>query len=138
MAVTIQMRRDTAAAWTSANPTLAQGELGLETDTTYYKIGNGSTAWNSLAYGAYNGTIPSNTITSAMIIDGTIVNADINASAAIAYSKLSLGTSIAASDLAANAVTTAKILDNNVTVAKLSLDIQPDGDQSIIAGQIFS
>jgi len=138
MAVTIQMRRDTAAAWTSANPTLAQGELGLETDTTYYKIGNGSTAWNSLAYGAYNGTIPSNTVTSAMIIDGTIVNADINASAAIAYSKLSLGTSIAASDLAANAVTTAKILDNNVTVAKLSLDIQPDGDQSIIAGQIFS
>jgi len=138
MAVTIQMRRDTAAAWTSANPTLAQGELGLETDTTYYKIGNGSTAWNSLAYGAYNGTIPSNTVTSAMIVDGTIVNADINASAAIAYSKLSLGTSIAASDLAANAVTTAKILDNNVTVAKLSLDIQPDGDQSIIAGQIFS
>ena len=138
MAVTIQMRRDTAAAWTSANPTLAQGELGLETDTTYYKIGNGSTAWNSLAYGAYNGVIPSNTVTSAMIVDGTIVNADINASAAIAYSKLSLGTSIAASDLAANAVTTAKILDNNVTVAKLSLDIQPDGDQSIIAGQIFS
>ena len=73
-----------------------------------------------------------------MIVDGTIVNADINASAAIAYSKLNLGTSIAASDLAANAVTTAKILDNNVTVAKLSLDIQPDGDQSIIAGQIFS
>lgn len=138
MAVTIQMRRDTAAAWTSANPTLAQGEMGLETDTTYYKIGNGSTAWNSLAYGAYNGTIPSNAVTSAMIVDGTIVNADINASAAIAYSKLSLGTSIAASDLAANAVTTTKILDNNVTVAKLSLDIQPDGDQSIIAGQIFS
>ena len=148
MAVTIQMRRDTAAAWTSANPTLAQGELGLETDTTYYKIGNGSTAWTSLAYGSIQGAIPSSTVTSAMIVDGTIVNADINASAAIAYSKLSLGTSIAASDLAANAVTTAKILDanvttakildNNVTVAKLSLDIQPDGDQSIIAGQIFS
>ena len=158
MAVTIQFRRDTAAAWTSANPTLAQGELGLETDTTYYKIGNGSTAWNSLAYGSIQGAIPSNTVTSAMIVDGAIVNADINASAAIAYSKLSLGTSIAASDLAANAVTTAKILDanvtaakldsnavttakildNNVTVAKLSLDIQPDGDQSIIAGQIFS
>ncbi len=138
MAVTIQMRRDTAAAWTSANPTLAQGELGLETDTTYYKIGNGSTAWTSLAYGSIQGAIPSSTVTSSMIVDGTIVNADINASAAIAYSKLNLGTSIAASDLAANAVTTAKILDNNVTVAKLSLDIQPDGDQSIIAGQIFS
>ena len=120
MAVSIQLRRDTAAAWTSANPTLAQGELGLETDTTYYKIGNGSTAWNSLAYGAYNGAISNGTITSAMIVDGTIVNADINASAAIAYSKLNLGTSIAASDLAANAVTTAKILDENVTAAKLA------------------
>ena len=55
MAVQIQFRRDTAAAWTAANPTLAAGELGLETDTSYYKIGNGSTAWNSLAYGGIQG-----------------------------------------------------------------------------------
>jgi len=48
---TIQFRRDTAANWTSADPTLAQGELGLETDTGKYKIGDGSTAWTSLAYG---------------------------------------------------------------------------------------
>lgn len=41
MAVQIQFRRDTAAAWTAANPTLAAGELGLETDTSFYKIGNG-------------------------------------------------------------------------------------------------
>jgi len=47
---TIQLRRGTAAAWTSANPTLAAGEPGFETDTLYFKIGNGSTAWNSLAY----------------------------------------------------------------------------------------
>ena len=52
MATQIQLRRDTAANWTSANPTLAAGELGLETDTTYYKIGTGSTAWTSLAYSA--------------------------------------------------------------------------------------
>lgn len=50
MAVTIQFRRDTAAAWTSENPTLAEGELGLETDTLLYKIGDGTTAWNALAY----------------------------------------------------------------------------------------
>jgi hypothetical protein len=50
MSVTIQFRRDTAANWTSANPTLAQGEFGYETDTLKYKIGTGSTAWNSLAY----------------------------------------------------------------------------------------
>jgi hypothetical protein len=50
MPVQIQFRRDTAANWTSANPTLAIGEIGLETDTTKWKLGNGSTAWNSLAY----------------------------------------------------------------------------------------
>lgn len=46
----IQVRRGTAAQWTSANPTLAAGEWGYETDTAKVKIGNGSTAWNSLGY----------------------------------------------------------------------------------------
>ena len=50
MATQIQFRRDTAANWTSNNPTLSQGEVGLETDTSSYKIGDGSTAWNSLTY----------------------------------------------------------------------------------------
>jgi len=50
MADLIQIRRDTAANWTSANPILAQGELGAETDTDKIKIGDGTTAWSSLAY----------------------------------------------------------------------------------------
>ena len=50
MADRIQIRRDTAANWTSANPTLTQGELGVETDTQKLKIGDGSTAWTSLSY----------------------------------------------------------------------------------------
>ena len=50
MADVIQIRRDTASAWTSANPTLASGELGLETDTGKLKVGDASTAWTSLAY----------------------------------------------------------------------------------------
>ena len=46
----MQQRRDTAAGWTSANPTLLNGgELGYEKDTKF-KIGDGSTAWNSLGY----------------------------------------------------------------------------------------
>lgn len=48
----IQTRRGTAASWTSTNPTLAAGEFGYETDTGKFKIGNGSTAWASLAYTA--------------------------------------------------------------------------------------
>jgi hypothetical protein len=46
----IQIRRDTASNWTSTNPTLASGEIGFETNTNKLKIGNGSTAWTSLAY----------------------------------------------------------------------------------------
>ena len=46
----LQQRRDTAANWTSNNPTLAAGEIGYETDTARFKIGNGTTAWISLAY----------------------------------------------------------------------------------------
>jgi hypothetical protein len=46
----IQFRKGTASAWTSANPILASGELGFETDTGRIKIGNGSTAWTSLTY----------------------------------------------------------------------------------------
>jgi hypothetical protein len=48
----IQTRRGTAATWTSTNPTLAAGEFGYESDTGKFKIGNGSTAWASLAYTA--------------------------------------------------------------------------------------
>lgn len=59
-------------------------------------------------------------VTSAKIANGAIVNEDINASAAIAYSKLSLSNSIVAGDLTSNAVTTAKITDANVTNAKLN------------------
>ena len=57
MSTKIQFRRDTSANWTSANPVLDQGELGLETNTGKYKIGNGSTAWNSLSYGSLSGAV---------------------------------------------------------------------------------
>ncbi len=47
---TIQVRRGTSAQATSDNPTLAQGEIGFETDTGKFKIGDGATAWTALAY----------------------------------------------------------------------------------------
>ena len=50
----IQVRRDTAAAWTSANTTLASGEIGFETDTHKFKIGSGL-AWTLLEYAAARG-----------------------------------------------------------------------------------
>jgi Major tropism determinant N-terminal domain/Collagen triple helix repeat (20 copies)/Phage tail repeat like len=55
MASKIQLRRDLAAVWTSVNPILADGEIGIETDTAKYKLGNGTSAWNALAYKGLNG-----------------------------------------------------------------------------------
>ena len=75
-----KQRRDTAANWTSADPTLLAGEIGIESDTGYWKVGDGTTAWTSLAYIA--GTQ----------LSYPIVNADISATAEIAVSKLADGT----------------------------------------------
>ena len=68
----IQIRRGTAAQWTSANPTLASGEFGYETDTGKFKIGDGSTAWNSLSYKAA-GTVTS--ITAGTGLSGGTITA---------------------------------------------------------------
>ncbi len=53
--IQFQFRRGTAAEWAAANTTLASGEMGIETDTSQFKVGNGSTAWNSLSYGGIAG-----------------------------------------------------------------------------------
>ena len=75
--VQIQIRADTAANWASENPTLLANEIGRETDTGKIKIGDGTTAWTSLAYQPFG---------------ALIVNADIAANAEIAVSKLANGT----------------------------------------------
>lgn len=72
MATQIQLRRDTAANWTSTNPTLAQGELGIETDTRKIKIGDGTTAWNSLAYASGGGATGGGTDAWALEHENTI------------------------------------------------------------------
>lgn len=46
----IMTRIDTAARWTSINPVLLAGELGIESDTHRIKAGDGKTAWTSLPY----------------------------------------------------------------------------------------
>jgi Major tropism determinant N-terminal domain len=50
MATRMQQRRGTAAQWTAANPVLSAGEIGYETDTNKFKIGDGTTSWSSLKY----------------------------------------------------------------------------------------
>ena len=67
----IQLRRDTAANWTSVNPTLAAGEVGFETDTRLTKVGTGSATWTALPY------------TATSIADGSITTAKLASTASI-------------------------------------------------------
>jgi hypothetical protein len=57
MDIRFQFRRGLAATWTSSNPTLLAGEIGLETDTGKLKFGNGTTAWTSLNYVTLEGVL---------------------------------------------------------------------------------
>ena len=67
--VKILLRNDTAANWTTENPVLGKGELGIEIDTAKFKIGDGVTAWSSLDYA---GTVVAASATNGHItIDGT-------------------------------------------------------------------
>ncbi len=67
----IQFKRATASSWSTNNPVLFAGEIGYETNTGKLKVGDGTTAWNSLAYltadvsGAYLNDLADVTITSA-------------------------------------------------------------------------
>ena len=63
MAVQIQLRNSTASEWTTADPVLAQGEMGIEIDTNQFKIGNGVDLWSDLPYGGLEGP-------PASVIDG--------------------------------------------------------------------
>jgi hypothetical protein len=47
---TMQQKRGLASRWTSTNPILLAGEIGVETDTNKLKVGDGLTVWASLPY----------------------------------------------------------------------------------------
>ena len=48
--IQLQIRRDTSSNWTSQNPVLASGEIGINLDTYQFKIGDGVTIWSLLPY----------------------------------------------------------------------------------------
>jgi len=50
MANRVQLRRDYALNWTSANPILDQGEPGIEVCSGRMKVGNGTSPWSCLGY----------------------------------------------------------------------------------------
>lgn len=91
----IQMRRGTAAQWTAANPVLASGESGYESDTGKFKLGDGATLWTALAYVGADKALASHTHTASQITDSTATGRSVltAASSAAARSAIGAGTS---------------------------------------------
>jgi len=132
-----KQRRDTAANWTAANPTLLAGEIGIESDTYKIKIGHGSTAWTSLGYEPWS-----------ELSAYPIVNVDIASNAEIAVSKLADGSAyqLLQTDAAGTGVewtsnidvpgtldvTGAATFDNNVIIQG---DLTVNGTETIINTQ---
>jgi hypothetical protein len=101
----VQVRRGTAAQWTSANPTLASGEWGFETDTGKVKIGNGSTAWNSLGY------------TGAGDIEGVTASTGLSGGGTTGTVSLSIDTSVTADLTTAQTLTNKTLTDPKINLA---------------------
>lgn len=55
--VKIQIRNDTRNNWTTQNPVLLKGEMGVETDTRKFKFGDGVNDWKTLEYASATGAI---------------------------------------------------------------------------------
>jgi hypothetical protein len=70
----IKLRRDTAANWSSVNPTLSAGEMGFETDTQKIKVGNGTSTWTLLDYTSSGGaaTVVSDVAPTEDLVEGMI------------------------------------------------------------------
>ena len=113
MTVTItalqKQRRDTASNWTTNNTVLLAGEWGIESDTKKFKIGDGSTAWQSLDYVP----IPD---TNRLLTGNLTVGTNLNVS----------GNAVVTGDLTVSGTTTTvnttnlDIEDKNITLGKVS------------------
>jgi hypothetical protein len=74
MATRMQQRRGTAAQWTSSNPTLEAGEIGFETDTNKFKIGDGTNLWANLDYFADINSTVNPSFGSSITFEGATAN----------------------------------------------------------------
>lgn len=101
----VQVRRGTASQWTSANPTLASGEWGFETDTGKVKIGNGSSAWNSLGY------------TGAGDIEGVTASTGLSGGGTSGTVSLSIDTAVTADLSTAQTLTNKTLTDPKINLA---------------------
>ncbi len=152
MAITLtakqKQRLDTASNWSSANPTLLSGEIGYESDTGKTKVGDGSTAWSSLAYTAFGGLPKTGgTMTGAILGDdstsastpGYAFDGDANTgllrTGADAVALVTGGTAAVSVDSSQNVVLAANLTVNGTTttIDTQNLDVE---DKNITIGKV--
>lgn len=114
-----QHRRDTAANWTANNPTLVAGELGLDTTTGRFKVGDGTTAWNSLNYAN-----DSETITFVLTEGNAFVGTDLATIEYFPYAAIitELILSVSTAPTGANLVADLNVNDVSILSTKISID----------------
>jgi len=85
----IQVRRGTAAQWTTANPVLESGEIGFVTDTNKFKIGDGVTVWEALQF--YVSDVAAHTHASTAISDSTATGRSVLTAVDAAAARTAIG-----------------------------------------------
>lgn len=132
-----KQRRDTASNWTSNNTVLLAGEWGIETDTKRFKMGDGVTAWQSLAYvkipdvnGALTGNLAVSGNLSAGGTFGVTGNATLSGDVVVAGDFTVNGTSTTVN------TTNLDVEDKNITLGKVSTpsDTTADGGGITLKG----
>jgi len=101
MAVQIQFRRGTAYEWNHINPTLAEAEMGIETDTKLFKIGDGTSTWTVLNYGGIQGYTGSRSTATVNLAVSNVLYVsksgnDANNGQSLASTKLTIRSAVAA------------------------------------------
>ena len=143
-----KQRTDTASNWSSSNPTLLSGELGIESDTGKVKVGDGSTAWSSLAYTSFGGLPKTGgTMTGAILGDnstsastpGYAFDGDANTgllrTGADAVALVTGGTAAVSVDSSQNVILAANLTVNGTTttIDTQNLDVE---DKNITIGKV--
>jgi hypothetical protein len=115
VSVLIQLRGDTAAAWTAANPVLAAREPAIETDTGKTKYGDGVTAWTSLAYttGSGGSTVDASTTVKGIVELAT--NTETTTGTDTVRATTPAGVKAVADAKSDKVVTTAEVFHNGTT-----------------------
>ena len=130
MATRMQQRRGTASQWTSANPILNAGEMGWESDTNKFKIGDGTNHWADLDYFIDVNSTVNPAFGSSITFEGATANdfettltmTDPTADRTITFPDAT-GTVALTSDIAVTASSTTTFTNKTLTSPKINEDV---------------